>query len=78
MSVCRLFQRYIAKGDLDLVLSLYDDEASGTEPIIVYAIEVARCQPDGIWSWLIGDPYTVGRNVSASRKGPLKHTEDPR
>jgi len=69
---------YMVEGDLNLVLSLYDDEASGTEPIIVYAIEVARRQPDGTWSWLIGDPYTVGRNVSASSKGPLRHTEDPR
>jgi hypothetical protein len=26
--------------------------------------EVARRQPDGTWRWLIGDPFTVGRNVS--------------
>ncbi|HKU53217.1 MAG TPA: nuclear transport factor 2 family protein [Nitrospira sp.] len=119
--ICRLFQRYMAKGDLDLVLSLYDEEAvfakqtgevtkgrealkaeltplaagkprfdytvkqvietgeialmhtewnvSETDPITVYAIEVACRQPDGTWRWLIGDPYTVGRNMSVSRKG---------
>jgi uncharacterized protein (TIGR02246 family) len=26
----------------------------------VYAIAVARRQPDGTWRWLIGDPSTVG------------------
>ena len=119
--ICRRFQQYIADGDLDLVLSLYDQEAvfvkhtgevtkgsqaleaelaplaarkprfdydikqvveagdialmhtkwntSGTEPITAYAIEVARRQPDGTWRWLIGDPYTVGRNIGALRKG---------
>ena len=25
----------------------------------VYAIEVARRQPDGTWRWLIGDPFTL-------------------
>jgi len=30
--------------------------ASGTEPITAYAIEVARRQSDGTWRWLIGDP----------------------
>ena len=42
---------------------------SGTEPLTVYAIEVARRQPDSTWRWLIGDPYTVDRNVAALRKG---------
>ena len=31
----------------------------------VYAIEVARRQPDGRWCWLIGDPFTVGRNTES-------------
>ena len=31
------------------------------EPMSVYAMEVARRQPDGSWRWLIGDPFTVGR-----------------
>src|SRR4030095_2293099 len=33
---------------------------SGPQPMKVYAIEVARRQPDGTWCWLIGDLYTVG------------------
>ncbi|MGH7875132.1 MAG: YybH family protein [Candidatus Binatia bacterium] len=111
--ICRLFQRSMAEGDLDSVLSVYDPEAvflnqsrevtkgkeglrqvlaplaaaktvfefkvkqiiqtggialmhtewtvSGREPITQYAIEVARRQPDGTWCWLIGDPFTIGR-----------------
>jgi hypothetical protein len=31
----------------------------------VYAIEVARRQPDGTWRWLIGDPFTIGRQTGA-------------
>jgi len=34
---------------------------SGPEVRSVYAVEVARRQPDGTWRWLIGDPFTVGR-----------------
>ncbi len=30
-----------------------------------YAIEVARRQSDGTWCWLIGDPFTVGRNTAS-------------
>jgi ketosteroid isomerase-like protein len=115
--ICYLFQRYMAQGDLDSVLSVYDPEAiflnqtgevkkggaalrqelapfaarkaifnfnvrqvvqtgdialmhtdwnvSGSQPRSVYAIEVARRQPDGTWRWLIGDPFTVGRRVAA-------------
>jgi ketosteroid isomerase-like protein len=29
-------------------------------PVSLYALEVARRQPDGTWCWLIGDPYTIG------------------
>ena len=36
-------------------------QISGSHPLKVYAIEVARRQPDGTWRWLIGDPFTVGR-----------------
>ena len=32
----------------------------------LYAIEVARRQSDGTWRWLIGDPFTVGRNVGTT------------
>ena len=111
--ICRLFQQYMAEGDLESVLSVYDPQAvflnqsreptkdreglrrelaplvatrprfdysikqvieagnialmhtewnvSGPQPMQVYAIEVARRQQDGTWRWLIGDPFTVGR-----------------
>jgi ketosteroid isomerase-like protein len=36
---------------------------SGPQPMKVHAIEVARRQQDGTWRWLIGDPFTVGREV---------------
>jgi ketosteroid isomerase-like protein len=114
--ICRLFQRYMAEGDLDAVLTLYDPEAvflnqagevktrahglreelapmaaskpslefdlkqvvragdlalmhavwtiTGEQPTTVYAIEVARRQPDGSWRWLIGDPFTVCKSAS--------------
>jgi ketosteroid isomerase-like protein len=113
--ICRLLQKYMAKGDIDLVLSLYDEDVvflnQSREPkrgkealrnelapfasakasfdfnikqliqagdialthtewnissphhqMSLYAIEVARRQSDGSWRWLIGDPFTVGRN----------------
>jgi uncharacterized protein (TIGR02246 family) len=115
--ICRLFQRYMAEGDLESLLTVYDSEAvflnqagqvkkgrhelreelapfaaaktrfefkirqvvqsgdialmhtdwqvSARHPMSVYAIEVARRQPDGTWCWLIGDPFTVGRRVSS-------------
>jgi uncharacterized protein (TIGR02246 family) len=115
--ICRLFQQYMAAGDLDAVLSVYDPEAvfvnrsgevkqgrdglrqelapfaamqtrlaftikqviqsgdialmhtewqvSFPQPMSVYAIEVARRQPDGTWRWLIGDPFTVGRHAAS-------------
>jgi ketosteroid isomerase-like protein len=114
--ICRLFQQYMAEGDIDAVLSLYDSEAvflnrsgelkkigegmreelapftamkaifdfnikqviqsgdialmhtdwkvSSPEQMSVYAIEVARRQPDGTWRWLIGDPFTVGKRTA--------------
>jgi ketosteroid isomerase-like protein len=117
--ICRLFQKHMADGDLDSLLSLYDPQAvfltesaevksdaqalrqefaplaaakarfdyeikqiiqsgdialmhtqwkvSSPEERTVYAIEVARRQPDGSWRWLIGDPFTVGRHQSRSR-----------
>ena len=115
--ICRLFQQYMAEGDIDSVLSVYDPEAvilsqsrevkkggdalrqelapfaaakavfdfnikqvvqSGNialmhtdwkvcspQQMSVYAIEVARRQPDGTWRWLIGDPFTVGRRTAS-------------
>jgi len=114
--ICRLFQRYMAEGNLDAVLSVYDPEAVlrnqagevkkgadglrqelapfaaakatfdfnikqiiqssdialmhtewkifAPQPMSVYAIEVARRQPDGTWRWLIGDPFTIGRQAA--------------
>lgn len=115
--ICRLFQQYMAEGDIDSVLSVYDPDAvflnqsgevkkggealrqelapfaavkaifdynikqviqageialmhtqwtvSAPQPMSVYAIEVARRQPDGTWRWLIGDPFTVGRQAAS-------------
>ena len=115
--ICRLFQQYLAEGDIDSVLSIYDPEAvflnqsgevkkgekelrqeladfaaskavfnfdikqviqsgdialmhtkwkiSSPQEMSVYAIEVARRQPDGTWRWLIGDPFTIGRQTGA-------------
>jgi ketosteroid isomerase-like protein len=115
--ICRLFQQYMAEGDIDSVLSVYDPEAvflnqsgevkkgeaglrqelapfaarkavfnfdikqviqsgdialmhtewkvSSPQQMSVYAIEVARRQPDGTWRWLIGDPFTIGRQTGA-------------
>jgi uncharacterized protein (TIGR02246 family) len=117
--ICRLFQQYMAEGDLESALSVYDPDAvflnqsrdvskgreglrqelaplaamkvrfdfqvkqvietgdialmhtewtvSGPEPMKVYAIEVARRQQDGSWRWLIGDPFTVGREFGAGK-----------
>jgi ketosteroid isomerase-like protein len=47
----------------DIALMHTEWRVSGPEPMTVYAIEVARRQPDGTWYWLIGDPYTVGREI---------------
>jgi ketosteroid isomerase-like protein len=115
--ICHLFQQYMAEGDLESVLSLYDPEAvflnqarevtkgrdelrqelaplaamrarfdftikqviqtgdialmhtewtvSGPHPMRVYAIEVARRQQDETWRWLIGDSFTVSREVGS-------------
>jgi uncharacterized protein (TIGR02246 family) len=60
-------KQVVEAGDIALMHTEWN--VSGTEPITAYAIEVARRQPDGTWRWVIGDPYTVGRNMSASRKG---------
>ena len=113
--ICRLFQQYMAEGDIESLLSIYDENVvflnssgetrrgkqelkqelaplaagkasfdfnikqiiqtgdialmhtwwnvSSPQQISVYAIEVARQQADGTWCWLIGDPFTVGRQA---------------
>jgi uncharacterized protein (TIGR02246 family) len=115
--ICSLFKRYMAEGDLESLLNIYDPEAvflsesgevkkgrneireqlaplaaakaifdfdikqvirsreialmhtkwnvSSPQSRSEYAIEVARRQPDGAWCWLIGDPFTVGRNTGS-------------
>jgi uncharacterized protein (TIGR02246 family) len=49
----------------DIALMHTEWTVSGPEPMKVYAIEVARRQPDGTWRWLIGDPFTVGRETGS-------------
>jgi ketosteroid isomerase-like protein len=118
--ICRLFKEYMAAGDIESLLSLYDPEAvfvnqsrevkkgrqglreelaplaaaktnfefsirqviqsgdialmhthwnvSSPAQMSVYAIEVARRQPGGTWRWLIGDPFTVGRETASVTK----------
>ena len=39
----------------------------------VYAIEVARRQPDGTWRWLIGDPFTIGKTIAAESAAEIAH-----
>jgi ketosteroid isomerase-like protein len=118
--ICRLFNEYMAQGDVESLLSIYDPEAAfldqagevkrgrpGMREVLtplaaaktafdynikqiiqsgdialmhtewkapslskdpMYAIEVARRQPDGGWCWLIGDPFTVGKHACTSRR----------
>ena len=113
--VCVLFKQFMAAGDMEGLLTLYDEDVvflnqaielrkgkrelkeelaplvsakavfdfrvkqvipsgdialmhtewtvSSPKKMFSYAIEVARRQPDGTWRWLIGDPFTVGRNA---------------
>jgi ketosteroid isomerase-like protein len=56
-------KQVIEAGDIALMHTEWT--VSGPQPMQVYAIEVARRQPDGAWCWLIGDPYTVGREVGS-------------
>lgn len=121
--ICRLFQKHMAQGDIDLILSIYDSDVAflnqagkirrGVEELrqeltpfaeakatfdfkiiqIIqsgdialmhtawnisssrhqemnsYAIEIAPRQPDGTWRWLIGDPFTVGKNFAQKGLG---------
>ena len=118
--ICSLFKEYMAAGDIESLLALYDPEVaflnksrqlrmgvqelreelmpfaatkarfdfeikqivqsgnialmhtewkvSSPQDMSVYAIEVARRQPDGMWCWLIGDPFTVNGNVGQESK----------
>ena len=46
----------------DIALTHTEWNVSSPHQMSLYAIEVARRQSDGSWRWLIGDPFTVGRN----------------
>ena len=38
-------------------------ELYSPQQMSIYAIEVARRQPDDTWRWLIGDPFSVGKHA---------------
>lgn len=48
----------------DIALMHTQWTVSEPQPMSAYAIEVARRQPDGTWRWLIGDPFTVGKQAA--------------
>lgn len=56
-------KQIIEAGDIALMHTEW--AVSGRQPMRVHAIEVAHRQPDGTWRWLIGDPFTVGREVGS-------------
>ena len=56
-------KQVIQSGDIALMHTEWT--VSSPQPMSVYAIEVARRQPDGTWRWLIGDPFTVGRRTAS-------------
>ena len=56
-------RQVVQSGDIALMHTQW--HITGPQEMSVYAIEVARRQPDGTWRWLIGDPFTVGRQTSA-------------
>jgi ketosteroid isomerase-like protein len=56
-------KQVIRSGDVALMHTEW--QVSFPLPMSVYAIAVARRQPDGTWCWLIGDPFTVGRHAAS-------------
>ncbi len=56
-------KQIIQSGDIALMHTQWT--VSSPQVMSVYAIEVVRRQPDGTWCWLIGDPFTVGRQTAA-------------
>jgi ketosteroid isomerase-like protein len=54
-------KQMIQSGDIALMHA--DWKISSPQQRSVYAIEVARRQPDGTWRWLIGDPFTVAAKL---------------
>jgi ketosteroid isomerase-like protein len=59
-------KQVIQSGDIALMHTLWT--VSAPQRMSVYAIEVARRQPDGTWCWLIGDPFTVGMQAAGETK----------
>jgi uncharacterized protein (TIGR02246 family) len=53
-------KQIVDAGEIALMHTVWT--VSHPQPTTVYAIEVARRQPDGSWRWLIGDPFTVGKH----------------
>lgn len=60
-------KQVIQSGDIALMHTEWS--VSAPEQTSMYAIEVARRQPDGTWRWLIGDPFTVSRVLSEHLHG---------
>jgi uncharacterized protein (TIGR02246 family) len=56
-------QQVIQCGDIALMHTRWT--IASPQELSVYAIEVARRRPDGTWRWLIGDPFTVGRQAES-------------
>jgi ketosteroid isomerase-like protein len=56
-------KQVIQSGDIALIHTEW--KVSSPQQMSVYAIEVARRQPDGTWRWLIGDPFTIGRQAAS-------------
>jgi ketosteroid isomerase-like protein len=52
-------KQVIQSGDIALIHNEW--KVSSPQQTSGYALEVAHRQPDGTWRWLIGDPFTVGR-----------------
>lgn len=60
-------KQVVEAGDIALMHTYWT--VSGPSPMKTYAIEVARRQSDGTWRWVIGDPFTVGKqSASANQK----------
>jgi uncharacterized protein (TIGR02246 family) len=60
--VASTIKQVIRSGDIALMHTEW--QMSFPLPMSMYAIAVARRQPDGTWRWLIGDPFTVGRHTA--------------
>jgi ketosteroid isomerase-like protein len=50
-------KQVIQTGDIALMHTKWN--VSGPQTKTVYAVEIARRQPNGTWRWLIGDPFTI-------------------